>query len=182
MSSGDVTYRFLSGEHIDIVPAVTTLEGMHTPYCWGCGPQAEQGLGLQPYIEGTRVVADLEFAPRFQGGPGTVHGGAITAFMDDLLGYIPVLYGSPGVTARLDTNFLAPVPMAATVRGVAWMSRVEGRKMWAEGTIEYDGRILVEASALFLAIDIEHYQKVFDGFTDAHKERLATYRSGDYYP
>jgi len=28
----------------------------------------------------------------------------------------------------------------------------------------------------------EHYQKVFDSFTDEHKERLGAYRSGDYYP
>lgn len=102
--------------------------------------------------------------------------------MDDLLGYVPVLFGSPGVTARLDTHFIAPVPMGATVSGVAWMSRVEDRKMWAEGAIESNGRILVEASALFIVIDVEHYQKIFDGFTGEHKERLAAYRSGDYYP
>lgn len=177
-----MTYRFLTGESLDFDPAVTTLAGMHTPYCWGCGPEAEQGLGLAPRIEGSRVVADLEFARRFEGGPGTVHGGAITAFMDDLLGYVPVLFGSPGVTARLDTHFIAPVPMGATVSGVAWMSRVEDRKMWAEGAIESNGRILVEASALFIVIDVEHYQKIFDGFTGEHKERLAAYRSGDYYP
>jgi hypothetical protein len=62
------------------------------------------------------------------------------------------------------------------------MSRVEERKMWAEGTIEYEGEVLVEALALFIAIDFKHYQKVFDSFTDEHKERLGTYRSGDYFP
>jgi hypothetical protein len=54
--------------------------------------------------------------------------------------------------------------------------------MWAEGTIEYHGKVLVEALALFIAIDFEHYQKVFDSFSDEHKERLGAYRSGDYYP
>jgi acyl-coenzyme A thioesterase PaaI-like protein len=182
MGSDDVKYRFLTGEHLAFDPAVSHLEGMHTPYCWGCGPEAEQGLGLRPWLDGSLVRADLEFARYFEGGPGTVHGGAITAFVDDLLGYVPVAYGSPGVTARLDTNFISPVPMGVTVRGEAWMSRVEGRKMWAEGTIEYDGRVLVEASALFVEFDFEHYQKVFDSLTDEHKERLAAYRSGDYYP
>ena len=175
-------YRFLTGEHLAFDPAVPTLEDMHTPYCWGCGSEAEQGLGIHPELEGSLVRADLEFDRRFEGGPGTVHGGAITAFMDDLLGHVPVAYGSPGVTARLDTNFISPVPMGVTVRGKAWMSRIEERKMSAEGTIEYDGQVLVEASALFIAIDFKHYQKVFDSFTDEHKERLAAYRSGDYYP
>jgi len=177
-----VTYRFLTGDRLEFEPAVTSVAGMHTSYCWGCGPEAEQGLGLRPELDGSIVRAELEFARRFQGGPGTVHGGAITAFVDDLLGYVPVAYGSPGVTARLDTNFIAPVPMGVTVSGLAWLSRVDGRKMWAEGTIEYDGRVLVEALALFVAIDFEHYQKVFDGFTDEQKERVGTYGSGDYYP
>ena len=175
-------YRFLTGERLEFDPAVTTLEGMHTPYCWGCGPDAEQGLGLRPRLDGSVVRADLEFARRFEGGPGTVHGGAISAFVDDVLGYVPVAYGSPGVTARLDTHYIAPVPMGLSVTGEAWMSRIDGRKMWAEGTIEFEDRVLVEASALFIAIDFEHYQKVFDSFTDEHKERLAAYRSGDYYP
>ena len=138
-----MAYRFLTGEHLTFDPAVSTLEGMHTPYCWGCGLEAEQGLGLRPELHGSMIRADLEFARRFEGGPGTVHGGAISAFVDDLLGYVPVAYGSPGVTARLDTNYIAPVPMGVTVSGLAWMSRVDERKMWAEGTIEYDGNVLV---------------------------------------
>lgn len=175
-------YRFLTGERLDFEPAVASLVGMHTAYCWGCGPKAEQGLGLRPELDGSLVRADLEFARRFEGGPGTVHGGAISAFVDDLLGYVPVAYGSPGVTARLDTNYISPVPMGVTVSGEAWMSRVEERKMWAEGTIEYEGNVLVEALALFIAIDFEYYQKMFETLTDEHKERLGTYRSGDYYP
>lgn len=177
-----MTYRFITGQRLAFDPAVSTLKGMHTPYCWGCGVDAEQGLGLRPELDGSLVRADLEFARRFEGGPGTVHGGAITAFVDDLLGYVPVAYGSPGVTARLDTNFISPVPIGVTVYGEAWMSRVDKHKMWAEGTIEYDGRVLVEASALFIEIDFEHYQKVFDSFTDEQKERITAYRSGDYYP
>ena len=176
------TYRFLTGERLEYQPAVPRIEGAHTPFCWGCGPRADEGLGLRPWLDGTTVRADLEFARRFEGGPGTVHGGAIAAFVDDMLGYVPVAYGSPGVTAELDTHYLRPVPMGVTVTGEAWMSRVDGRKMWAEGIIAHDGDTLVEAEALFIAIDFDHYQKVFDSFTEEHKQRLAAYRSGDYYP
>ncbi len=175
-------YRYISGERLEFEPKVKQLVGTHTPYCWGCGPEAVQGLGLVPRLEGTTVVADLEFAPRFEGGPGTVHGGAITAFMDDLLGYVPVAYGTPGVTARLDTSFIAPVPMGVTVNGEAWMSRIDGNKMWAEGTIAVNGHIIVESSALFVVIGADHYQKVFDGFTEEQLERFGSYRSADYYP
>ncbi len=177
-----VTYRHITGERLEFEPSVSTIAGSHTPYCWGCGPDAKEGLGLRPSLAGRDVVADLMFAPRFEGGPGTVHGGAIAAFVDDLLGYVPVVYGAPGVTASLETNYVRPVPLGVTVNGRAWMSRVEGRKMWAEGTIEADGAVLVEASALFIAIDTTHYQQVMADLTDEQRERNLTYRSGDYYP
>ena len=178
----DIEYRYLSGERLAFEPRITSLTGTHTPYCWGCGPEAREGLGLRPRVDGTDVVADLEFPSRFEGGPGTVHGGAIAAFLDDLLGYVPVVYGSPGVTAKLDTNYRRPVPMGVTVSGRAWLARAEGRKMWAEGTIEADGVLYVEASALFIAIDFEHYQKVYEQLTEEQLARSAAYRSGDYYP
>jgi len=174
-------YRYLSGEHVTYEAQVDSLIGTHMPYCWGCGPEAEQGLGLVPRLEGTTVLTDLEFARRFEGGPGTVHGGAIAAFMDDLLGFIPVIYGSSGVTAKLDTNFIAPIPMGVTVHGAGWLSRTEGNKMWAEGTIEADGKILVETSALFVAIDSGHFPRILEGLTEEQLERLKAYRSG-YYP
>ncbi|MGI9667341.1 MAG: PaaI family thioesterase [Acidimicrobiia bacterium] len=176
------SYRYLSGERVGFEAAVSSLAGTHTPYCWGCGPEAKEGLGLRPELDGTDVVADLMFAPRFEGGPGTVHGGAIAAFMDDILGYVPVAFGAPGVTATLETNFRLPVPLGVHVTGRAWLSRVEGRKMWAEGVIEADGDVLVESSAMFVAIDPSHYQDVIAGLTDEQRRRNITYRSGDYYP
>jgi len=72
--------------------------------------------------------------------------------------------------------------MGVTVSGRAWLAKAEGRKMWAEGTIEADGVLYVEASALFIAIDFEHYQKVYEQLTEEQLARSAAYRSGDYYP
>ncbi len=111
-----------------------------------------------------------------------MHGGAIAAFVDDLLGYVPVAYGAPGVTARLDTNYRKPVPLGVVVHGRAWLASVDGDKMWAEGTIEAGGDVYVEASALFIAISFDHYQKVYEQLTEEQLARSAAYRSGDYFP
>jgi acyl-coenzyme A thioesterase PaaI-like protein len=176
------SYRFITGDRVEFEPAVTELAGTHTPYCWGCGPDSREGLGLRPLLDGCEPIAELEFDPRFEGGPGTVHGGAIAAFVDDLLGYVPVVYGAPGVTARLDTNYRKPVPLGVVVHGRAWMSKVDGDKMWAEGTIEAGGDVYVEASALFIAISFEHYRKVHEQLTEEQLARSAAYRSGEYFP
>ncbi|NQV05246.1 hypothetical protein HQ535_01740, partial [bacterium] len=68
------------------MPEGAAIPPFHLPWCFGCGPENENGLGLKARIEGDRVIADIEFAPWFQGGPRVVHGGAIAAFFDDLMG------------------------------------------------------------------------------------------------
>ena len=175
-------YRFITGNRVSFTPGISDLTGTHTSYCWGCGPEALDGLGVTPRLDGTDVIADLEFHDRFEGGPGTIHGGAIAAFMDDLLGYVPVVYGTPGVTARLDTNYRRPIPLGVTVTGRAWLADVDGGKVMAEGVIEAGDDVFVEASALFIAITAEHYQKVHAELTDEQLARSGAYRSGDYYP
>ena len=62
------------------------------------------------------------------------------------------------------------------------MSRKDGNKMWAEGTIEVDDHVLVESTALFIAISADHYQRVLEGLSEEQLSRLASYRFGDYYP
>jgi len=52
----------------------------------------------------------------------------------------------------------------------------------AEGVIEAGDDVFVEASALFIAITAEHYQKVHAELTDEQLARSGAYRSGDYYP
>ena len=67
------------------LPEGAGLPPFHMPWCFGCGTENEQGLGLEARIEGDKIVSDLQFAPWFAGGPGVVHGGAIGAFFDDLI-------------------------------------------------------------------------------------------------
>ena len=174
--------RFLTGDRWSFTPHIDEPGFRHTPYCWGCGPEAVHGLGMQARFDGTDVVADLEFPEHFQGGPGVVHGGAIAAFVDDLLGYVPVVFGSPGVTASLEIHYRRPIPLGVVVEGRAWLSRVDGRKMWAEGTVRTGGVLLVEATALFVAIGPEHFQDVGSRLEGDRLARESTYRSGDYYP
>lgn len=166
-------YRYLTGD----VQAVPKSGGSfsenphHFHNCFGCGPDNEDGLGLNVRFEGDYVRAELSFPTRFEGGPGLVHGGAVAAFFDDLMGFVPLAHNAPGVTAKLDVNFLKPIPLNVTLHGLAWLSRMDGRKMWAEAVGESEnGTRYIESSALFLKVDAEHFQKAL-GF-----------ESGEYYP
>lgn len=174
--------RFVTGRAIPMPPG-GAIPPFHLPWCFGCGPENENGLGLQARIEGDRIVAELEFAPWFQGGPGVVHGGGIAAFFDDLMGFVPVAHRIPAVTARLEVHYRRPVPLGTTVRGEAWLTDHSGRKLWAEGVgTDAEGRIAVESAALYLAVGAEHFAGTIAEMPVGQQERLSRFRADEYYP
>lgn len=145
----------------------------HLATCFGCGPENPSRLGVSPEFVEDKVVADIEFHRRFEGGPGLVHGGAIAAFFDDLIGFVSMAHQMPAVTAKLEINYISAIPLGVTIRGEAWLARVDGRKLFTEG-VGYlpDGSVCVEVSGLFLQVGIEH-------FTKAVERR---YQTDEYYP
>jgi acyl-coenzyme A thioesterase PaaI-like protein len=165
------------------MPSGTGLPPYHLPWCFGCGPENEHGLRIDARIEGDRVVADLQFAPWFQGGPGVVHGGATAAFVDDLMGFVPVAHHTPAVTANLEIRYRRPIPLGTTIRGEAWLAGREGRKLWAEGIgADAAGEVFVESKALYLAVDLDHFVKTLSDMPEEQRERLSRYRADEYYP
>ena len=178
-----MTFRTVTGyvvpfshpELIDQIPRT------HLPNCFGCGSENEVCLGIVPKYEDGKVVADLQFHPRFEGGPGLVHGGAIAAFFDDLIGFVPMTHMRPAVTANLSVNYRKPIPLGVTIRGEAWLTGSEGRKLWCEAVgFAPDGTVLVEVTSLFLEVSAEHFTKAIDGAQGPYPD--AFYKKDEYYP
>ena len=165
------------------LPSGAHLPPFHLPWCFGCGSENEHGLNLEARIEGDLVVSDMQFAPRFQGGPGVVHGGAVAAFFDDLMGFVPVAHLVPAVTARLEIDYRRPIPLGISVRGEAWLTERDGRKLWARAVgVDSAGEIFVETRALYLAVNIEHFVQALDDMPPEQRERLARFVPDEYYP
>lgn len=85
---------------------------------WVAGPENSSGLQLEVYRLDDEVYADVAFDERHIGAPGLAHGGAIAAACDDLLGFTLWIAGTPAVTRNLAIEYLAPVPLQVTSRGV----------------------------------------------------------------
>jgi acyl-coenzyme A thioesterase PaaI-like protein len=174
-----------SGDALPVVPMPpgAGLPPFHLPWCFGCGPENEHGLKLRPRIEGDCVVADIRFAPWFQGGPGVVHGGGTAAFFDDLMGFVPVAHNVPAVTAHLEMNYRRPIRLGMAIRGEAWLTAQEGRKLWAAGVgCDDTGAVYVEARALYLAIGVEHFEQTLAEMPVEQRQRVTRYQSDEYYP
>jgi acyl-coenzyme A thioesterase PaaI-like protein len=132
----------------------------HYARCFACGDDTA-GLHMQVVAgEGVSVTAEFTVTPRHQGAPGLAHGGLLAAAFDEALGSLQWLLQVPSVTARLETDFLRPVPVGSTVYIEARVVGRDERKIWsvAEGRLDGpDGPVVVTASALFVVVPLEHF-------------------------
>jgi acyl-coenzyme A thioesterase PaaI-like protein len=130
----------------------------HYPTCLGCGPKAEQGFGVQVRRDGDEVVATHAFEERHSGAPGIAHGGAVAVVVDDVLGYLLYVAEAPGVTRRLEVDYLRPVLTGVpyVVRGR--IDRRDGRKLWVScACTGPDGVVAFRATGLFVVVDVSHF-------------------------
>ncbi|RFU43382.1 PaaI family thioesterase [Actinomadura logoneensis] len=141
------------------VVALASLAGFEG--CFGCGTDAENGLRIRHggVVDG---VMTCEFTVRkeHQGAPGFCHGGVLATAMDEALGGAAWLLGNRYVTGRLETDYLAPVPVGADVHLRAWCTGVDGRKAFVEGEARTggpDGPVAVRAAGVFIEVPQEHF-------------------------
>ena len=142
-------------------PAPGELLGTHYEHCFGCGESQAHGLHLAPRAgEGVTVTAEFAVRPAHQGAPGLAHGGVLTAALDELLGSLNWLLRTIAVTGRLETDFVRPVPIGATLHLEGRVKAVEGRKVYSTATGRIggpDGPVAVRADALFIEVGVEHF-------------------------
>ncbi|MEU5877125.1 PaaI family thioesterase [Spirillospora sp. NPDC047279] len=131
--------------------------------CFGCGDQASDGIRLKRTgYDGSAVDSEFLVAEAHQGAPGLAHGGVLAAALDEALGTSAWTLGRRYVTGRLETDYLAPVPVGSTVHLRTWCTGVEGRKAYFEGEGRIggpDGPLAVRAAALFIEVPPEHFTR-----------------------
>jgi len=71
----------------------------------------------------------VHFGADCQGPPLFVHGGCVAAIMDEVMG---IAIGTTAMTARLELNYMAPLPLGSTVVFEATLEPAEGRKQWVQ--------------------------------------------------
>lgn len=142
-------------------PAPGELLGAHYEQCFGCGPDQPHGLHVAVRAgEGVSVTAEFTVQAAHQGAPGLAHGGVLVSALDETLGALSWLLRVIAVTGRLESDFVRPVPVGATLHLSAYCAAVAGRKIYssAEGRIGGpDGPVAVRADALFVEVKVDHF-------------------------
>jgi uncharacterized protein (TIGR00369 family) len=100
-----------------------TLFGPDQP-CFGCGPDHPIGFRLRFTVEGEgdarEVTTDFTPTERYQGPPGIMHGGLVTALADEVAAWTVIAAtGKFGFTAEVACKLRKPVRVgtAVTARG-----------------------------------------------------------------
>ena len=106
------------------------------------------------------ITAKFTVTELHQGAPGLAHGGLLSCAFDEALGKLMWLVRQPAVTGKLETLFVAPVPVGTTLFINAEIVGQEGRKIYckAEGRLgSNDGAVAVEAAAIFIVVQIRPF-------------------------
>lgn len=144
-------------------PAPGSVLPPHYAQCFGCGNDHPTGLHLSVTVaEGVAVDAVFRVAEAHQGAPGLAHGGVLATAADEALGFLNWLLRRPAVTARLEVDYLRPVPVGSDLHLRAECVAVAGRKTYVrcEGRLDApDGQPALRATGLFLEVPVEHFRK-----------------------
>ena len=142
-------------------PEIGTKIPSHFGHCFGCGELHPTGLHLVAHAGADAdLIAEFTVTENHQGAPGLAHGGLLSLAFDEALGKLMWLIRAPAVTARLETDFLKPVPMGTTLHITARITGQVNRKVYtaAEGRLGGpDGEIAVKAAALFVIVPMSHF-------------------------
>ncbi|MFD4543109.1 PaaI family thioesterase [Streptomyces bauhiniae] len=142
-------------------PAPGEPLGAHYEHCFGCGPGQPHGLHLEaPAGDGVSLTAEFTVQPAHQGAPGLAHGGVLATALDETLGSLNWLLRTIAVTGRLETDFVAPVPVGTVLHLQAEVTAVAGRKIYSRATGRIggpEGPVAVRAEALFVEVKVGHF-------------------------
>jgi len=133
----------------------------HFAHCFGCGELHPTGLHLVAHVgQGADITAEFTVTENHQGAPGLAHGGLLSLAFDEALGKLMWLLRAPAVTARLETDFLKPVPIGTVLHISAQITGQVNRKVYSEAVGRLngpDGEIAVRAAALFVIVPMRHF-------------------------
>jgi acyl-coenzyme A thioesterase PaaI-like protein len=135
----------------------------HFGHCFGCGDLHPTGLHLVAHAgDGMEITATFMVTEDHQGAPGLAHGGLLSLAFDEALGKLMWLLRSPAVTARLEVDFLLPVPIGTVLHIYAQITGQVNRKVYtaAIGRIGApDGPVAVKASSLYVIVPMKHFME-----------------------
>ncbi len=131
----------------------------NTPDCLVCGLHNDASLHTRFYeLEGNIVCGVFRNENRHQSFPGRMHGGMISAILDETIGRA-VMIKDPdqwGVTGELKVRFLRPTPLDQELQCFGKLYAENSRLFKGVGYLEtLDGTIVATGEATYFKLDLD---------------------------
>jgi uncharacterized protein (TIGR00369 family) len=122
-------------------------------WCFACGRANPTGLHLDFDVSSGRAQTRFVARREHTGYDGTVHGGIVTALLDETMGWAIFHQGIWGVTGRLNVTFRRPVPVGEELVVSGTVTKETHRAIETHGEVrDAAGNVLAQATALFLVM------------------------------
>ncbi len=138
--------------------------------CFVCGTENPHGLGASFFDDGVEVWTEVTPAEHHQSWPGVLHGGILTAILDETIGRVAFLHDRWVQTAKLDVRFKRPAPLGKPLHARGRLVRDQRRLLVMEGEIVLAGTndVLASGSGTFVPL------------SDAARNEMAKRLGGDF--
>jgi len=127
------------------------------PDCVVSGRANPMGIAARLWREDHEAVCQVTLGAAFEGAPGRAHGGIVASLIDETMGLVLSMVGSPGFTGRLTVTYRAPTPLGVPLEVRARLSGKDGRKMTITAEMRDADRLLAQAEGLFITVDAEQF-------------------------
>jgi acyl-coenzyme A thioesterase PaaI-like protein len=109
-----------------------------------------------------KTVSIFYCGPHLEGPPGCTHGGAMATILDSVMGTNVWRCNLFALTANLNINYRKFLPLNSVVVCEAKVTKIDGRKVWANGVLRsIDGKTVhADATGLWIVINPEKYLNV----------------------
>jgi acyl-coenzyme A thioesterase PaaI-like protein len=127
------------------------------PDCFVSGAASPMGMDARIWLEHDEALLEVTLGEAFEGAPGRAHGGVPAALIDETMGLVLSVAGTPAFTGRLTVTYRAPTPIGVLITGRARIAERHGRKITITCELHSEGTLLAESEGLFIAVDAAHF-------------------------
>ena len=122
--------------------------------CYVCGKKNQSGLAVDFTIDKESRSIQAGFTPSdaHQGFEGIVHGGILSALLDEAMAKLAFSLGIPAVTAEMTVKFKSPVAPGEEITVSGRLVQETGRLIRAEARIQRGPVVVAEATGKLLRI------------------------------
>lgn len=127
------------------------LENDHM--CFICGEKNSSGLRLNFSTSGRKTQASFVAGKEHQGYKDIVHGGILSAMLDEAITRLGYELGLNTVTARIEVNFRKPAYVGEKLHLEGEITKEEGRKVFGKSKItKENGELVADCEGILVKI------------------------------